>query len=49
MQNESEVKFLDPVEAGQGVRQAKSDMISGSTILESGEVHNNDSMLYPRK
>ncbi len=38
MQNESEVKFLDPVNAGQDVRQAKSDMSSGTTILKAGQV-----------
>eukprot|EP01084_Bolivina_argentea_P062448 114199_1 len=37
MQNESEVKFLDPVNAGQDVRQAKSDMSSGTTILKAGQ------------
>ncbi len=38
VQDETEVKFLDPVKVGQDVRQPKSDMSSGTTILEAGQV-----------
>ncbi len=43
MQNENEVKFLFSLKAGQDVRQPKSDMHSGTTILEAGQVNNDES------
>ncbi len=39
MQDEDEVKFLSTVKVGQDVRQPKSDMSSGMTILEAGQVN----------
>ncbi len=42
MQDEGEVKFLSPVKAGQDVRQPKSDMSSGTRVLEAGQVNDDE-------